>query len=94
MAKKKKRRGKQGLASRLINAGLLALTFARPLEIIFKNIGNPGAIPTLILRGATFGLAGGGGFSLDQGTRFYGPVAAAFALGAVKKFAMRKFPVR
>lgn len=93
MAKKKGRRRKQSLFSKVTNVGLIALGLSRVLEIIFNNLGNPSAIPTLLVRGATFGLSSGG-FSVDQGARFYGPPVAAITTGKVLQFLKRRFPVR
>ncbi len=92
MAKKKNRRRRQGLLSKAINVGLVALSFARPLEILFSKVPIATKIQQ-ILRGATFGLSEGT-FALESGLAMYSPVGAAAALGFVKKYALRHFPVR
>ncbi len=92
MAKKRRRRGKQGLFSKALNASLIALGFSRVISILV----SPAAIDTkmtAIINGATFGLATGK-FNLDIGLRMYTPAGAAIALGTLKTFLMRKFPVR
>ncbi len=94
MAKKKKRNGsKQGMFSKAVNIGILALGMSRILEIIFNNLGNPSAIPTLIIRGATAGLSTGS-FSLKEGVRFYGPPASAAVVKGVFSWLRKKNPVR
>ncbi len=83
--------------SKAANLALLALTFARPLSIFL----GPGTITTKtekVVREATFGIVQGGGaigqFNLNEGLAMYLPAGAAFALGKMKGFAMRHFPVR
>ncbi len=95
MAKKRKSRRRQGIASKLINVALIALAFVQPIRLALK--GNWGAI---VYR-STFGLAGNpqtgqaaGKFDWRRGVEFYAPVGAAAALGAVKRYVMKKFPVR
>ncbi len=92
MAKKKKRGRRQGLFSKALNASLVALGFSRVISILV----SPAAIDTkmtAIINGATFGLATGS-FNLGVGLQMYTPAGAAIALGELKKFLMRKFPVR
>ena len=92
MAKKKKRRSKQGLFSKLTNVGLIALGMSRILEIVFNNLGSPGEIAPRIVDGATFGLSTE--FNLQKGFSFYGPPVAAIGAGKVLQYLKRKFPVR
>ncbi len=94
MAKGKKKRGRQSLVSKLLNAVGIAIGFARPIQIVINNIGNPGNILPKMLSGLTFGLSGEGGFDLDEGTKMYSPVGAAVGYGFFKSFLMRKFPIR
>ncbi len=92
---KRKRSRKQGILSKVINVGLIALTFSRVLQL-FVAFGFNGAIPHII-REATFGLAAPGGlgkFDLNAGLTMYAPAGAALALGKLKGYAMRHFPVR
>ena len=92
MAKKKGRRRKQGLISKAMNIGLIALGFSRVITLALR--GDFLAIQNE----ATFGLAGAGtatsGFDLDAGLRIYSPAGAAVGLGFLKTYLMRKFPVR
>ncbi len=97
MARKKRGRRKQGLFSKLANVALILLAFSTPIRIAFGS----GSMETkigIITRQSTFGLVrtlgGASQFDLGEGLQFYGPMGAAFALGAVKTFIMRKFPVR
>ncbi len=92
MAKNKKRRGKQSLFSKAINAGLIALGFSRVLEILFSSQSFNAKL-SQIQRDATFGLSEGS-FKLEAGLRMYTPAGAALALGALKSHLMKKFPVR
>ncbi len=95
MAKgKKKKSRRQSLASKFLNAVGIAIGFARPIQIVFNNIGNPANILPKMLSGLTFGLSGEGGFDLDEGTKMYAPVAAAVGYGSFKSFLVRKFPIR
>lgn len=91
MVKRKKRRRRQGLFSKVTNMLLIALAFARPLQLIFTQ-GAANAVP-IILKEATFGLSAGS-FDLNAGLQMYAPAGAAFALGKLKQFAMKRFPVR
>ncbi len=102
MAKKKKRSRRQGIVSKLANAGLIALTFATPLTLLF----GPGTIRSkigTIIQLGTFGVVGGvgtpggiaiGAFDLNQGLAMYAPAGAAAGLNELKKYAMRHYPVR
>ncbi len=96
MARKKKGRRRQGLFSKAINAGLIALGFSRVLTHLLS--GQPfNLISAAIIREATFGLAnplGESQFDLNAGLQMYAPGAAALGLGTLKKFLMKKFPVR
>ncbi len=97
MAKKKKRGRRQGILSKAMNFALILLAFSTPLRIAF-GAGDMNTKIGIITRQATFGLVrtlgGASKFDLSEGLQFYGPIGAAFALGAAKKFIMRKFPVR
>ncbi len=95
MVKHKKKRSKQGLFSKAINAGLIALGFSRVLELIFTAAGRGGFGPTVqaISDEATFGLMQGK-LDLAAGARMYLPAGAAAALGGIKSYALKKFPVR
>ncbi len=90
---KKKRSRRQGIASKLLNAVGIAIGFARPIQILINNIGNPGNILPKMLSGLTFGLSEGS-LRLDDGTKMYAPVGAAVGYGFFKTFLMRKFPIR
>ncbi len=91
MAKKKRSRRRQGIVSKILNGSLIALGFARPIQLFFAR-GLKGALP-IIIREATFGLSEGK-FNLRLGLRMYTPAGAAAALGFLKSFLMKKFPVR
>jgi len=93
MARKKKRRSKQGLFSKLTNVGLIALGMSRIIQIVFNNIGSPQEIAPRIIEGATFGLTTGG-FNVAKGAAFYGPPVAAISTGKVLQWLKRHFPVR
>ncbi len=93
VAAKKKKRGRQGLASKFLNAVGIAIGFARPIQIVFNNIGSPGNILPKMLSGLTFGLSEGS-FDLQEGGKMYTPVGAAVGYGFFKTFLMRKFPIR
>ncbi len=88
MAKKKKGRKRQGLFSKVANIGIIALGFSRVIELALG-----GKFQTIINE-ATFDLAAGGKFNLNSGLRLYAPAGAAIGLGMLKKFLMKKFPVR
>ncbi len=92
MAKKKKR-SKQGMFSKAVNIGMIALGMSRILEIVFNNITAPADISKIIIREATFGLSEGV-FSLARGARFYSPPVAAIATKIVFSFIRKKNPVR
>ncbi len=94
-AKDKKKGGKQGIVSKIANVGLILLGMSRPLGLIFRHLGNLQAGIDIIVRESTFGLgAPGGKFDLASGLRFYTPAGAAVALGFLKSYLMKKFPVR
>ncbi len=92
MPKGKKKRSKQSLVSKAINTALIALGFSRPLVWLFGGAPLREAVDG-IMDEATFGLSKGK-FSLDKGLRMYSPVGAAVALGKLKSYLMRQFPVR
>ncbi len=82
-------RRKSSLPNRLVNAALLLLAFARPIQLFLGNA--PDFAVKAIVREATFGLAEGGKFNAQTGLQFYGPTIASFVLFEVKKMAMKKF---
>ncbi len=90
--KTKRKRSKQGLLSKVINTGLVAFGFSRVLTLLFAH-GFSQASVTAITREATFGLSSGS-FDLNAGLRMYTPAGGAAALGYLKSYLMRKFPVR
>lgn len=94
-AKNKKKTSKQGIMSKIINIALIALSFARPLTQIMS--GNTAYFTRTgggtLIHEATFGLASGK-FDLQAGAKLYAPAGAAAALGFIKRYALRKFPVR
>ncbi len=91
MPKKKKSRRRQGLFSKAINAALIALGFARPIQLFMEK--GVGAVDFIISE-ATFGLTDASGFNLQKGLRMYAPVGAAVGLGKLKSYLFRHFPVR
>ncbi len=94
MARKKRKRGKQGIASKLMNAGLILLGFSRVLEVLFDpRFGKLPAKLAKIKEEATFGLSEGR-FNFKQGLRMYTPAGAAIGLGQLKSYLLKKFPVR
>ncbi len=90
MAKKKKSRRRQGIVSKVMNISLIALGFARPIQLFLAR--GKDALP-IIIREATFGLSEGK-FKLADGLKMYTPAGAAAALGFLKSYLLRKFPVR
>lgn len=95
MANPKPKKRKQGVVSKVINGLLIALGFARPIQLLL-NVPISRAIDSIIEE-ATFGLVRGGGlasFDLGRGLRMYSPAGAAAGLGYMKSYLMRKFPVR
>ncbi len=92
MAKGKKKPSKQGLLSKVMNIGLIALGFSRVLGILFTSA-SVGDKFAQIQREATFGLSQGK-FDLNAGLAMYAPAGAAIGLGKLKKYLMRHFPVR
>ncbi len=92
MAKKKNGRRKQGLVSKVMNVGLIALGFSRVLGILFTSA-SVGAKFEQIQREATFGLSTGK-FDLNAGLLMYSPIGAAIGLGKLKTYLLRHFPVR
>ncbi len=94
---KKKRSRKQGWFSKLANIALWGVAFARPITIAFGP-GSPQGKFEKVIREATFGLVAEGGrvgtFNLNEGLAMYLPAGAALALGKIRSFAARHFPVR
>ncbi len=82
-------RRKTSMVNRLINLGLLAFAFSRPLAILFGGGFTATAINRVTLE-ATAGLAGGS-FNKRLALQFYSPIAGAFVLFEIKKMAMKKF---
>ncbi len=94
MPAKKKNRGRrrQGMFSKLTNILLIALGFARPLQLILTQGATKTTMDTII-KEATFGLSAGK-FDLNAGLRMYTPGGAAIGLGKLKQYLMKHFPVR
>ncbi len=92
--KKNKKSRKQGLFSKAVNAGLVILTLARPIQLLLR-FGFGDTFIAAISSEATFGLLSSTGkFSLAEGAKMYGPGIAAFGIGKLKSFALRHYPVR
>ncbi len=98
MAAKKKKGGRQGLFSKVINILLLALTFSRPIQIMAFQPGNLQQKMRTLVRDLTFGMVDTAGtvgrFSLSEGLRMWAPPAAAAGLGILKRYALKHYPVR
>ncbi len=92
MAKGKKKRGKQGMFSKIINAIGIVIGFARPIQIVMET-GFTGASLQRMIRGLSFGLSDGQ-FALQTGLKMYTPVVGALGYREFTKFLMRRFPVR
>ncbi len=92
MAKNKNKTRKQGWVSKILNAGLIALGFSGVIKPLIALGPTPAALD-VIIRDATFGLSEGK-FNLSLGLRMYTPAGAAAALGFLKSYLMRKFPIR
>ncbi len=88
---KKTGRRKQGLLSKAINLGLIALGTSRILGILFTDA-SMAAKADQIIRESTFGLSEGK-FDLNAGLLMYTPVGGALALGTFLRYLRRKFPV-
>ena len=84
-------RRKMSWPNRLINAGLFALAFARPIQILLGSESFTNKAKRI--QEEAIGQTGGGAppGNLQVLANFYGPVAAAFVLFEVKKMAMKKF---
>ncbi len=91
-AKDKKKGGRQGIVSKALNIGIIAIGFSRVIEILMASISMRDKFKA-IQRGATFGLSEGK-FDLQEGLKMYSPVGAAAGLGALKSYLLKKFPVR
>ncbi len=92
MAKEKKKRGKQGWFSKLINAGGVVIGLARPIMVLSRHGFSRGSFE-IILNELTFGMIGGN-FDLQAGLRMYAPVGAAVGYRELTKYLARHFPVR
>ncbi len=91
---KNKKRSRQSLFSKGINVALILLGFSRPLTILGARGFTTGAAEEIVAE-ATFGLGRPTpAFDLGMGLRMYTPVAGAVALGTLKTYLLRKFPVR
>ncbi len=91
-AKNKKAR-RQGWASKLMNAGLIALGFSRVIKWFIRE--TPLNAIEGVIDEATFGLGGPTGkFDLKKGLAMYTPAGAAIALGYLKSYLIKKFPIR
>ncbi len=86
MAKKKKR-SRQGLFSKVTNIMIIAFALQRPIWLAFQRRF------TDITKEATFGLSEGK-FDWKAGVRMYAPVGGGIALGKLKQYLMKHFPVR
>ncbi len=92
MAKGKKKRGKQGAFSKIINIIGIVIGFARPIQILIETGFTTASLQKMI-RGLSFGLSDGQ-FALQAGLRMYTPVVGALGYREFTKFLMRRFPVR
>ncbi len=92
MAKKGKKSRRQGLFSKAINVGLIVLGFSDVIKIAIGP-GTPTQKIDHIIHDATFGLSTGK-FDLNAGLEMYTPGGAAIALGKLKQYLMKHFPVR
>ncbi len=77
--------------SKAVNIGLIALGLSRPIHWFMTQ--TPEIAVKQIIREATFNLSEGA-FHLESGLSMYGPGAAAIALGKLKSYLFRHFPVR
>ncbi len=93
MAKKKGRSRRQGLISKGINAGVIALSMSTLLRIWLFEAGDANAKTRRTLQAYT-GFGFDGSFIPSRLIEGYGPVAAGFAVGTVIKFIRKKFPLR
>ncbi len=87
---KHKKRSRQGLLSKAINAALILLGLSRPIQLLMEK-GMDGI--DFIISESTFGLTDATGFNLQKGLRMYAPVGAAVGLGKLKSYLFRHFPV-
>ncbi len=78
MAKKRKRSRKPKLLTKVINAGVLLLAFARPIQILIES-GFSGQSGKRIADEASAGLMTGT-FNKQWAMQFYGPMLAAIIL--------------
>ncbi len=92
MAKGKKKRGKQGAFSKIINVIGIVIGFARPSQILIET-GFTSVSLQKMIRGLSFGLSDGQ-FALQAGLKMYTPVVGALGYREFTKFLMRRFPVR
>ncbi len=91
MAKGKRKRGQQGLFSKLINLGGWVIGLARPIQIVVET-GFTSASLQRIMRGLTFGLSDGD-FALQAGLRMYTPPGAAYGYRQITSYLIRHFKV-
>ncbi len=78
--------------SKVINAGLTLLAFSRVLTHLFTAQPFEEKV-RVIIKEAMFGLTEGA-FDLQAGAQMYGPVGAAAALGFIRSYVTKHFPVR
>ena len=80
------------MLNRAINTGLVALAFARPLQILTGEPQGEFGVKLLKIGEEAVGQTGAGGKPFDQFTlaRFYGPMVGAFALLFLKKEVMKR----
>ncbi len=93
MAKKKRSR-RQGLFSKAINAGFIALAFAKPLSHLFR--GEFGYFVDTDPAGNNLigDMTANMGADLPRAVAFYGPIGASIGLKMIFNFVRRKNPVR
>ena len=94
MAKKKGKRRKQSLISKIMNLGLIALAFSPVLRRLPGAFADPAGVGRALADDYTLGLAVNRSFDMERGLATYAPVVAAIAIGKVKSYVLRKFPVR
>ncbi len=93
MAKKKGRRRKQGLFSKAVNIGFIALAFARPLSFLFKGqfsyFTDPNPANVSLIGDAT----GNMGTDLPRAFTFYAPIGVSIGLKKAFNFVRKQNPV-
>ncbi len=92
MVAAKKKRGRQSMISKGLNALGIAIGLAEPIRIAVTH-GFSYDTFKVLLRGLTFGLSEGS-VDLQAGLQRYTPVGAAVGYGTLKSYLLRKFPIR